>query len=80
MVAMVLLITRSLRPAFMLFTNVGEDWTLLSFGLFGVMPPLVAISFDEVDGDGDLDVFAGLLKRVTRVWLNDGTGRFAERR
>jgi hypothetical protein len=32
----------------------------------------------DVDGDGDADIFAGLLDRATRVWRNDGSGRFAE--
>jgi hypothetical protein len=47
--AMALLITRSLHPLLMLFTNAGKDWTLLSFAMFGFMPLLVAFGFDEVD-------------------------------
>ena len=49
MVAIGFLITRSLRPVLRLFTNVWRDWTLLTFGMFGSMPLLVMISFDEVD-------------------------------
>lgn len=49
MAAVGLLITRSLEPVLRLFTNVWEDWTLLTFGMFGFMPLLVAIGFDEVD-------------------------------
>jgi hypothetical protein len=34
---------------------------------------------DDVDGDGDLDVFVSPLKNVgSRLWLNDGSGRFLE--
>lgn len=44
-----LLITRSLRPIFRLFTNIWHDWTLLTFTMFGFMPLLVAFGFDEVD-------------------------------
>lgn len=44
-----LLITRSLRPLRKFFTNIKEDWTLLTFGLFGSMPLLIMLSFDEVD-------------------------------
>ncbi len=39
-----------------------------------------ASTLGDVDGDGDLDIFAGLLEQATRVWLNDGTGRFVEKR
>jgi len=49
MVVIVLLITRSLRPLFKLFTNIWEDWTRLTFGMLGFMPLLIGISFDEVD-------------------------------
>jgi len=31
-----------------------------------------------VDGDGDLDIFIGLLEQEARVWLNDGLGKFTE--
>jgi hypothetical protein len=35
-----------------------------------------ASTLGDVDGDGDLDIFAGLLDRETIVWRNDGSGRF----
>ena len=41
--------TRSLHPIIKFFTNIWNDWTLLTFGMFGFMPLLVAISFDEMD-------------------------------
>jgi len=44
-----LLVTRSLGPLRKLFTNIWDDWTLLTFGLFGFMPLLIAIVFDEMD-------------------------------
>jgi len=49
MVVVALLITRSLRPLLRLFTNAWRDWTLLTFGMFGFMPLVVAVGFDEVD-------------------------------
>lgn len=49
MAAIVLLITHSLRPLLKLFTNIWEDWTLLTFGMFGFMPLLIGIRFDEMD-------------------------------
>ncbi len=44
-----LLVTRSLRPLQKLFINIWDDWTLLTFGLFGFMPLLIAVVFDEMD-------------------------------
>ncbi len=44
-----LLLTRSLRPLSKFFINGWNDWTLFSFCLFGSMPLLIAISFDEID-------------------------------
>lgn len=49
MAAIALLVTRSLRPVLRLFINVWKDWTRLTFGMFGFMPLLVFIGFDEVD-------------------------------
>jgi hypothetical protein len=42
-----------------------------------------AVALGDVDGDGDLDAFVGNDDRGTsgqanKVWLNDGTGRFAD--
>ena len=44
-----LLLTRSVRPLLQLVTRVWQDWTRLSFGLYGIMPLVVFISFDEVN-------------------------------
>jgi len=46
-VAVALLITRSLRPLSQLITGVRRDWTRLSFGLYGTMPWLIWVAFDE---------------------------------
>jgi hypothetical protein len=43
-----LLLTRSVCPLFQLVKGVWQDWTRLSFGLYGVMPMAVWIGFDEV--------------------------------
>jgi hypothetical protein len=48
MVVIALLITRSMQPVSKLFTNAWEDWTRLTFAMFGFMPLYVAIKFDEV--------------------------------
>jgi hypothetical protein len=44
-----LTVTRSFRPATCFFTNIRDDWTLLTFGMFGFMPLVIAIMFDEMD-------------------------------
>ncbi|MDY7041472.1 MAG: permease prefix domain 1-containing protein [Chloroflexota bacterium] len=46
--AVVLLLTRSLRPLLQFFKGLWHDWTRLSFGLYGMIPVLVTASFDEV--------------------------------
>ncbi len=49
MTIIALLINRSLRPFFKLFANVWQDWTLLTFAMFGFMPLLIDFGFDEMD-------------------------------
>ncbi len=44
-----LLISRSLRPLTMFFTNIRKDLTLLTYSLFGIMPLLFFMFFDEMD-------------------------------
>ena len=44
-----LLLTRSLRPLGRLVQDAWRDWTRLSFALYGVLPWLIWILFDEVD-------------------------------
>ena len=48
-VAIALLITRSFQPVRDLFTNAWRDWTRVTFALFGFMPLVVMIAFDEID-------------------------------
>jgi hypothetical protein len=37
-----------------------------------------AVSFGDLDGDGDLDIFLGHEADGDRVWLNDGSGAFTD--
>jgi hypothetical protein len=42
-------VTRSLKPFIQLFSNAWEDWTVLTFAIFGFTPLLISIAFDEID-------------------------------
>jgi hypothetical protein len=44
-----LIVSRSFNPLKKFFTNGWEDWTLFTFCMFGWLPELVEISFDEID-------------------------------
>lgn len=58
--AVALIVTRSVQPILKLFTNAWEDWTLVTFGMFGFMPLLIALNFDEVDRLYSLPFMVGL--------------------
>lgn len=55
-----LLVSRSLRPVLVFFTNMIEDWTLASFALFGCLPWMVLVAFDEMDRLFSLYFMVGL--------------------
>ncbi|MGZ9235259.1 MAG: hypothetical protein ACXW4E_07015 [Anaerolineales bacterium] len=44
-----LAISRSFQPVLKLFTNLWEDWSILSYLMMGFLPLLIAIEFDEID-------------------------------
>ena len=44
-----LAISRSLKPFVKFFTNLWEDWSIPSYLMVGLLPLIVAISFDEMD-------------------------------
>jgi hypothetical protein len=44
-----LLVTRSFSPLHKLFKDDAQDWTRYTFGMFGFVPLMVLISFDEMD-------------------------------
>jgi hypothetical protein len=48
MIGIMLLVTRSFKSLAPLFTNAWEDWTRVTFALFGQMPLINFIVFDEV--------------------------------
>jgi hypothetical protein len=51
-VAVALLLSRSVRPLRQLVTGIWHDWTRLSFGFYGLLPLVLMIAFDEVHGEG----------------------------
>ena len=44
-----LLVTRSFYSLKRFLINISADWTVLTFGMFGFMPLLIAIIYDEMD-------------------------------
>lgn len=44
-----LAISRSFQPFVRLFTNLWEDWSILSYFMVGFLPLLIAVEFDEID-------------------------------
>jgi hypothetical protein len=55
-----LIITRSFKPARMFFKTIGQDWTRLSFLLYGLLPVALVITFDEVRSDEWIMILLGL--------------------
>jgi hypothetical protein len=81
MVGIVLLVTRSLRPLGQFFKRIWHDWTLLSFGLYSLMPlVLLNVAFDFVTGNYPLPypiVSSLVLAGVALVYLR--SSRMAQR-
>lgn len=77
-IGMAFLVTRSTDPIIKFFTNIWNDWTLLAFGIFGLLPLRVVFSFDVTNRGYRFDVmvvFALLMvstalihMRVSRQW------------
>jgi hypothetical protein len=44
-----LAVSRSFQPFGKLFTNIWEDWSILSYLMIGLLPLLIAFQFDEID-------------------------------
>jgi hypothetical protein len=77
MVGIVLLATRSLRPLGQFFKRIWHDWTLLSFGLYSLMPlVLLNVAFDFVTGNYPLPypiVSSLVLAGVALVYLRSSS-------
>ena len=42
-------VTRSFKPIARSYKNILQDWSLLTYGMFGFMPLVILIAFDEMD-------------------------------
>jgi hypothetical protein len=77
MVGIILLVTRSLRPLGQFFRRIWHDWTLLSFGLYSLMPlVLLNVAFDFVTGNYPLPypiVSSLVLAGVALVYLRSSS-------
>jgi hypothetical protein len=62
--AVVLLLSRSVRPLRQLVTGVWHDWTRLSFGFYGLLPLALMIVFDEVHGEEPYVAVLGVILAV----------------
>jgi hypothetical protein len=67
-----LLLTRSLQPLQRLFQVLRQDWTRLSFALYGLLPISLFILFDEVHGSELFFFISGILLAVgAAAYLRD---------
>lgn len=64
----VILITASIKPLRLFYQRIRDDWTLLPFALFGIMPLVMVISFDEYQGDAPYQIGMGLIL-LASLWL-----------
>lgn len=53
-VGIAIITTRSVRPLWRFFINAWEDWTLLSYAMFGMAPLFLLASFDEIASEYSL--------------------------
>ena len=61
----VLLVTASIKPLRPFFQRLREDWTLLPFALYGVMPVMMYARFDEYQGSVPYEISIGLILLVS---------------
>ncbi len=67
--ALGLVITRSMASLGRFFSNIWRDWTRLTYTLFGTMPLLVLIFFDEIENSFDVpyQIFLMIVMALTSV-------------
>lgn len=65
---MIILVTAIIKPLHSFFQRIRDDCTLLPFALFGIMPFVIFISFDEYQGDVLYQIGMGLVLLIS-LWL-----------
>ncbi len=68
LVLMVIVASAAVKPWRPFFERMRRDWTLLPFALYGMMPLVMFMSFDEYHGDAPYQVGMGAIWLVS-LWL-----------
>ncbi|MBI5033760.1 MAG: hypothetical protein HZB51_24850 [Chloroflexi bacterium] len=64
----VILTSARVKPLYPFFQRIRDDWTLFPFALYGIMPLVIFISFDEYQGSVPYEIGMGLILLVG-LWL-----------
>ncbi len=64
----IILVSASFEPLHPFFQRIREDWTLIPFALFGIMPIVIFLSFDGYQGSTPYEIGMGLVL-LASVWL-----------
>lgn len=65
---LLILAAAAIKPWRPLFQRMRQDWTLLPFALYGIMPFVMFLSFDEYQGDAPYQIGMGLIL-LAGLWL-----------
>lgn len=63
-----ILVTALIKPLRPFFQRIRDDWTLLPFALYGIMPLVIFISFDGYQGNIPYEIGMGL-GLLVNLWL-----------
>ena len=75
MAIVVFAITRSRPPLTSLFTHMWHDWTRLSFALYGLVPIVLWLAFDEVAEHYELPFTIALTLILSRIFWGERVAR-----
>lgn len=56
-----LLLSRSLHPIYQLISSVWQDWTLVSFAFYSILPLIIFAAYDEVHDSGLMQIVGMLI-------------------